>query len=862
MKILDIKFKNLNSLRGEWHIDLRNNAYVNDGIFAITGPTGAGKTTIFDAICLALYSQTHRLGRITGQSNEIMSKHTKECYAQVIFENGGKKYVCSWEQHKAGRNDSLQTPKHTLADSNGEIITSSTSTTIKAVEEITGMDFRRFTQAMMLEQGDFDAFLKAGAGERSRILELITGTEIYGKISTEVYERTSSEQRKLEDIQLQIESKKPNDDFGTDEEIQTELSHLQFEYSHLKSEHEDLRSALDWLKGIQKIRENLNRNNEDVLALRQQTEYFYEDSRRLEAALSASEIYAYYTALRAKRDSFSKTSTRCESNRKEISRCKAELSKIETGQISELEFELKRLRRDITEPPQAVKTRIESLIKIFEDRKSEALDAEKEKAKIQFSLQRAQALMQSAEKEYKSVLERYEESVLSKTRTNLKAGEPCPVCGSTEHPAINHDNPEREPENLTLNFESVSKKLRAAQAEYTMYHTQYDKCIHDLASKNELADAAKNEVFEALAPLGIFDMKLTREARERVNRWAYSVQALEENIQSQTQKMLDLRPRIETLQKSLNTDISELETLRSELEGLESDFRIKLAEKNFHDENHFMASRLNDNELKKLQDRKQYLDDTRSRLQAVRENITARLNEEESKALTGHTLEELSPVFNEQEARINAMLKKIHSLEDALTSRKKLQTELEELNKQYKSQAKIYSDWSALNELIGMKNGNKYRIFAQRITLGMMIQLANIQLRNMSGRYELTSRPGDDNLELSVRDNEQAGEVRPTKNLSGGERFIISLALALGLSQIAGSKARVDSLFLDEGFGSLDEDSLSTALEALSEVHREGRMIGIISHVQALKERISAQINVIPKREGTSIIEGPGCTGK
>ncbi|MBQ3450291.1 MAG: AAA family ATPase [Synergistaceae bacterium] len=862
MKILDIRFKNLNSLRGEWHIDLRNNAYVNDGIFAITGPTGAGKTTIFDAICLALYSQTHRLGRITGQSNEIMSKHTKECYAQVIFENAGKKYICSWEQHRAGRNDSLQTPKHTLADSNGEIITSSVNATIKAVEEITGMDFRRFTQAMMLEQGDFDAFLKAGAGERSRILELITGTEIYGQISTAVYERASGEQRKLEDLQLVIESKKPKDDFGTDEEIQTELSHLQFEYSHMKTEHEDLRSALDWLKGIQKIRENLNRNNEDAIALRQQTEYFYEDSRRLEAALSARDITAFHVELNDKRRRFSSLNDKCARNRQEISRNTYELSEIETGKISELEFELKRLRRDITEPTQAVKTRIESLIKIFEERKTEALDAEKEKAKIQFSLQKAQAIMQSAEKEYKSVLEHYEESVLSKTRTNLKAGEPCPVCGSTEHPAINHDNPEREPENLTLNFESVSKKLRAAQAEYTMYHTQYDKCIHDLASKNEFADAAKNAVFEALAPLGIFDMKLTSEARERLYRWAYSVQALEENIQSLTKRMTELRPKIETLQKSLNEDISELDTLRGDLEGLESDFKIKLAEKNFHDENHFMASRLNDNELKKLQDRKQHLDDTRKKLQAVRDNITARLNEEESKALTDYTLEELSPLFSEQEARINAMLKKIHSLEAAIDSRRKLQAELEELSTQYKSQAKIYSDWSALNELIGMKNGNKYRIFAQRVTLGMMIQLANIQLRNMSGRYELTTRPGDDNLELSVIDNEQAGETRPTKNLSGGERFIISLALALGLSQIAGSKARVDSLFLDEGFGSLDEDSLNTALEALSEVHRDGRMIGIISHVQALKERISAQINVIPKREGTSIIEGPGCTGK
>ena len=89
----------------------------------------------------------------------------------------------------------------------------------------------------------------------------------------------------------------------------------------------------------------------------------------------------------------------------------------------------------------------------------------------------------------------------------------------------------------------------------------------------------------------------------------------------------------------------------------------------------------------------------------------------------------------------------------------------------------------------------------------------------------------------------------------------MSLALALGLSQISGSKARVDSLFLDEGFGSLDEESLNTALEALGEVRREGRMIGVISHVAALRERIAAQIQVIPKNEGVSILKGPGCSG-
>ena len=204
-------------------------------------------------------------------------------------------------------------------------------------------------------------------------------------------------------------------------------------------------------------------------------------------------------------------------------------------------------------------------------------------------------------------------------------------------------------------------------------------------------------------------------------------------------------------------------------------------------------------------------------------------------------------------------MKRNADLESALETRKKIREEYEALKAECQAQDKIYSDWAVLSELIGTKNGSKFRNFAQKITLSMMVALANKQLEKLSERYKLTTTPDDDGLALSVIDKEQGGEVRPTTNLSGGERFIVSLALALGLSQISGSKARVDSLFLDEGFGSLDEDSLNTALDALAEVRREGRMIGIISHVQALKERIRAQINVIPRSEGVSIIEGAGC---
>ena len=140
-----------------------------------------------------------------------------------------------------------------------------------------------------------------------------------------------------------------------------------------------------------------------------------------------------------------------------------------------------------------------------------------------------------------------------------------------------------------------------------------------------------------------------------------------------------------------------------------------------------------------------------------------------------------------------------------------------------------------------------------------MVSHANRQLEKMTDRY-LLIRDERQPLELNVVDSYQAGEIRSTKNLSGGESFIVSLTSALGLSKMASQKVRVDSLFLDEGFGTLDEEALETALETLSGLQQDGKLIGIISHVSALKERISTQIIITPVLGGRSSLSGPGCT--
>ena len=200
MKILSLRFKNLNSLYGEWMIDFTSPEYISTGIFAITGPTGAGKSTILDAVCLALYGETPRLGKITMSGNEIMSRQTGECYAEVTFESQAGTFRCHWSQHRAYKkaDGKLADSKHEIADAvSGQILESKKRDVAAVVEEKTGMDFKRFTRSILLAQGDFASFLEASADERAPILEQITGTEVYSEISKKVHERQREEQEKL-----------------------------------------------------------------------------------------------------------------------------------------------------------------------------------------------------------------------------------------------------------------------------------------------------------------------------------------------------------------------------------------------------------------------------------------------------------------------------------------------------------------------------------------------------------------------------------------------------------------------------------------------------------------------------------------
>jgi len=204
MKILKVRLQNINSLKGEFSIDFQE-FLKDESLFAITGPTGAGKSTILDVITCALYGRTARLTN----PNELMSRHTGECLCEVEFEIKGKVYRSSWAQKRARKNPNgnFQSAKMEIVelDSN-KILESYLSKVPKVVEEISGLDFDRFIQSMMLAQGSFDAFLKAKENERSNLLEKITGTYIYKQISQSIYETYSHKKKEIEADEIALGS--------------------------------------------------------------------------------------------------------------------------------------------------------------------------------------------------------------------------------------------------------------------------------------------------------------------------------------------------------------------------------------------------------------------------------------------------------------------------------------------------------------------------------------------------------------------------------------------------------------------------------------------------------------------------------
>ncbi|MDR3213444.1 MAG: AAA family ATPase [Azoarcus sp.] len=303
MRILHVRLKNLNSLTGEWAVDLTHPAYATEGLFAITGPTGAGKTTLLDAICLALYARTPRLNKISKSSNEIMSRQTGECFAEVTFETQTGRYRCHWSQHRARRrpDGELQTPRHEIANAQtGEIFDARLRGVAEQIETVTGMDFERFTRSMLLAQGGFAVFLQAAPDERSPLLEQITGTAIYSRISIRVHERRSDERKRLESLQAALDGLtllSPE----AERQLTESLGQKNGQDAECTRQLAQHAQRIQWREGIARIGDELQKLARDEETLQGRIAAFAPEQARLEAATRALELAAGHAALLASR---------------------------------------------------------------------------------------------------------------------------------------------------------------------------------------------------------------------------------------------------------------------------------------------------------------------------------------------------------------------------------------------------------------------------------------------------------------------------------------------------------------------------------------------------------------------------------
>ncbi|EJF07759.1 ATPase involved in DNA repair [Thiovulum sp. ES] len=844
MKILKLHLKNINSLYGNHKIDFTK---FEDGIFLITGVTGSGKTTILDAISLALYGETPRIGG--KQSKDVlMTKGAEELFSELHFEIAGKIYVSKFSITKT-KTGTIKNP-HMEISSDGVILESGLTKVKNYIFDLIGLQFNQFIRSVLLAQGSFDSFLKTNEAEKAEVLEKLTDSQIYREISQKVYEKTKAMQREKELLQNIIENYKPVSETEIAEKLQlleTEISNLDLEnlseqISQIQKLETEKNAKSQNLKQIHELgtskRKNLEQTENRIVELQNSNtnlnselekleNFFRENSFRSELKDDFSEIVNRVKDVEKEKKSFANLQIS-----KSLNEIENRLSQIEN--ILEIE-NLSVYQKEISELESfqkfsSQKEKIDSDLGVL---KPQNLELEKRFCETSEIFEQL-----SQKREQEKLILSYEEE-----RANLVDGEPCPVCGATEHPLFsekpNIDETERvwkrykkDKSNLEKDLNQISQKVAILENQKTQVSAELDLNSFKNLNSDEVA-------------------KLLVEKKSRI-QFFENIQKEEKNLlkeKKDAEKYSILKERYENGLNFINakfekyrvSGIADLKKIRQEIsenEQTQIKFKNQIS--------------VNSQTLQNLESQISHLNHD---LKIERENYRNMENEisELSNQISAFpNLESLQTQFSENKKLHNDFILQKGELQGILKRNSENRKTYETSKKKLENIKIELHDLEILNGEIGSSGGAKYQKIAQEKTLQMLVILANDHLSKISDRYRLKRT---EKLNLSIIDKFYGNHEREIYTLSGGETFLVSLSLALALSDFSSENIEINSIFLDEGFGTLDEDSLEIVLSALNSLQSRGKSIGVISHVQLLKERIYSQVLVKKIGDGFSKIE-------
>ncbi|WP_395747907.1 AAA family ATPase [Prosthecobacter sp.] len=937
MRLLAVRLLNLNSLSGKHEVRFDAVPLSAAGVFLITGPTGAGKSTLLDAMTLALYGRAARYG--SDRADEMMSRHTADCLAEVEFETGGEKLQATWRLRRArGKADGkLQPVERRLANAvTGAILAEKSGEMDRIIEERTGLDAQRFLRSVLLAQGQFAAFLKAKPNERAELLEKITGTEIYSDLSVLAYETHKAKDEAARLMKERLGAVVVLSDEQR-RKLEGDLAEARASAARLHDESQNATQQLHAQREHAGIAAEMVKHTAALEVLtRSQAELKAEAAKAKAAAEAAREqrtkrepVWEQAAGMAARSEQFEKQlgesramyQTWAKEQKEAAARREAAEMALSTHAeaAQTLEAWLKQnagdaeLGETLTKLRVAVREWREIFETLAEGRKrhAEALSLQQNLAKAEAAAvgleQRiaegaAKAKQDGAELErLKQAFEaqkevtRHAERVagFDDHRHDLKAGEACPLCGALEHPFAKAGSQfesqlqaarkllndlERQCEKLNRDLAAQERGLAKTDAEVVAEQNRIAEMKKRLGELEAPSDEAlkrredeeqkKREVVQkafaavslrgpatpadAERETGVLEQRAATFARKRDEALQKrgERQKIESDIQLAQQEQAAKTQRLDELK-------TEGVTLRAKADALKAQLNELLGGKTLSDDR-----RLNEEHVTAAE---KLWREAEAKLNALQTQMAATLAKLEQLEIRRQPFAEQSVC---DAAALSAMEASAKQVNDAFAAKR---TELGSLEQQVRNDdearkrreaggAELQAAeaeavrWGRLKELIGSADGAKFSRFAQSLTLRQLIGLANEHLKVLAERYRLMAAEGDE-LDLRIVDLYQANVDRPMESLSGGESFLASLALALGLSELASRHHPIDSLFIDEGFGTLDTETLEVALSALENLRSRGKTIGLISHVELLKERLTTQVRVVRGAGGTSRIE-------